>query len=928
MGPTAVSTVIIGTTIIFVVIIITVLMITGRSIITIPISICVAIFPPELQPKRPEPNENNLMPVVSKEARDVECFESLGRVRAESRKIFAWLQDVVLSLRSRGVIVVAEHPLRSRAWKEPLVVDAFAGLPAGITDMCAYGLRRPDAEWDSQACGRHLRRPTRVVGPLEVVTMTCRRCPGGHRHAPELGGVLVDGTWCRLGDFVGCYTDGFAKAVSQGVTKALKGTRKNRGGEGFYVTPKVAEESLMEEDEDVIHGAYFDEQLVLEPLGPEGLPENQNHNNHDTDNHGTEGLERFEIEAGTCEFPAEDPDQAEKDAFMRELDSIPLEDQNHNNHGTDNHEAPKRPLPARPEVRAVVFNTAVHADLKYLRDFRGVVYVALSVIDEATNYHLAKLLRNREPGHVAAKFLSMWVGLFGPPQRIRLDQGGEWESEFIQLLENHAIHSEFVGSHSPWSNGFAERHGALLGVAMQANVDEKQLAGRAQMKIGLSCACQAKNSVISRGGHSAHYLVFGRQAAYPELLDDEVWSRKSMGFALSIEGEVSRAAELRAAAKVALLRGDVLEKIRRALRRAPAGERRQYVPGELVYFWSPAKPKDRRYKRDLGAWRGPAVVLMPEGAERYFISWRGRCLLVSGANLKGATVEESNKHDLRAEGLDLELAKGFIDCTDDAPPLEEPLAPFSVEGPDLVRQRRPQPGARKLTEARKMMAGLKSVKKTLRGPIDKRRRRQLLPVRFRPQRLPREEQGEEQVVSDTAVDADQEAAPSNAQDEPPLPPPAAQQPWQDAPPVPDAPPAVPYDYLDDVPFSIRKRLREQAGQEEGESRAPDTKKLRTGDFANFVLTALSLQELSGSTEKANEWLPKAEVEKLSALLDLPLSSARVHRAPGKRLQHPGPRRKKPRITVMFSDGSSGCGGDGRAGGGTAQQKVPSPLERD
>ena len=907
------------------------------------------------------------MPVATKEACDVERFENLGRVRAESRKVFTWLQDVVLSLRSRGVIVVAEHPLRSRAWKEPLVMDAFAGLPAGITDMCAFGLRRPDAEWDSQACGRHLRRPTRVVGPLEVIATTCRRCPGGHRHAPELGGVLVDGTWCRLGDFVGCYTDGFAKAVIQGVAKALKGTRRARSGEGFYVTPQVAEESLMEEDEDVIHGAYFDEQLVLEPLGPEGLPENQNHNNHDTDNHGTEGLERFEIEAGTCEFPAEDPDQAEKEAFMRELDSIPLEDQNHNNHGTDNHEegppmlprttkergllervhmlhrrlghpsnealvrllqhggagdevlrlasglvcpacqlskAPKRPLPARPEVRAVVFNTAVHADLKYLRDFRGVVYVALSVIDEATNYHLAKLLRNREPGHVAAKFLSMWVGLFGPPQRIRLDQGGEWESEFIQLLENHAIHSEFVGSHSPWSNGLAERHGALLGVAMQANVDEKQLAGRAQMKIGLSCACQAKNSVISRGGHSAHYLVFGRQAAYPELLDDEVWSRKSMGFALSIEGEVSRAAELRAAAKVALLRGDVLEKIRRALRRAPAGERRQYVPGELVYFWSPAKPKDRRYKRDLGAWRGPAVVLMPEGAERYFISWRGRCLLVSGANLKGATVEESNKHDLRAEGLDLELAKGFIDCTDDAPPPEEPLAPFSVEGPDLVRQRRPQPGARKLTEARKMMAGLKSVKKTLRGPIDKRRRRQLLPVRFRPQRLPREEQGEEQVVSDTAMDADQEAAPSNAQDEPPLPPPAAQQPWQDAPPVPDASPAVPYDYLDDVPFSIRKRLREQAGQEEGESRAPDTKKLRTGDFANFVLTALSLQELSGSTEKANEWLPKAEVEKLSALLDLPLSSARVHRAPRKRLQHPGPRRKKPRITVMFSEDPS------------------------
>ena len=80
--------------------------------------------------------------------------------------------------------------------------------------------------------------------------------------------------------------------------------------------------------------------------------------------------------------------------------------------------APRRPWPSRPEVRAVVFNTVVHLDLKYLKDFRGGIYVALSVVDEATNYHLAKLLRNREPAHVAAKFVSMWIGMFGPPPNV------------------------------------------------------------------------------------------------------------------------------------------------------------------------------------------------------------------------------------------------------------------------------------------------------------------------------------------------------------------------------------------------------------------------------------------------------------------------------------------------------------------------------
>ena len=51
---------------------------------------------------------------------------------------------------------------------------------------------------------------------------------------------------------------------------------------------------------------------------------------------------------------------------------------------------PQKPFPSRPEVRSVVFNTVVHADLKYMHDFKEAV-------------HQAKLLRNRRPDHVAAK---------------------------------------------------------------------------------------------------------------------------------------------------------------------------------------------------------------------------------------------------------------------------------------------------------------------------------------------------------------------------------------------------------------------------------------------------------------------------------------------------------------------------------------------
>ena len=107
-----------------------------------------------------------------------------------------------------------------------------------------------------------------------------------------------------------------------------------------------------------------------------------------------------------------------------------------------------------------------------------------------------------------------------------------------------------------------------------------------------------------------------------------------MPHASSIDRE-ARLSEMRAAAKVALLRGDIREKICRALWRALAGECRAFVPGELVFFWSPKDTKQARYGRDVGVWRGPGVVLFPDG--------RTSCLLLSAANLKGAGQEEATE---------------------------------------------------------------------------------------------------------------------------------------------------------------------------------------------------------------------------------------------------------------------------------------------
>ena len=61
------------------------------------------------------------------------------------------------------------------------------------------------------------------------------------------------------------------------------------------------------------------------------------------------------------------------------------------------------------------------------------------------------------------------------------------------------------------------------------------------------------------------------------------------------------------------------------------------MSGAQIYFWV---PQLKRYNRDSGQWRGPATVLVQEQQKRYFVSWRGRLLLLAEENMRLATPEE------------------------------------------------------------------------------------------------------------------------------------------------------------------------------------------------------------------------------------------------------------------------------------------------
>ncbi|CAJ1408326.1 unnamed protein product [Effrenium voratum] len=349
---------------------------------------------------------------------------------------------------------------------------SFKGMAETVTDMCQFGLRKPAGE----GARRFMKKPTRLVGTPEVIRRCSRRCKGSHKHTHIFGYFKWRGKWRSLSQFAGGYTPDFAQEVVIGAEEYLRGTRRPEiFVEGAHVPEERFEE--FENEEKVVPEEDLEQRMLQEELMDVSREE--------------------EVPGG--------PATAEADKMLRlagadgqllkecrELLQCPV---------CEASQAPRKPMQQAPSMRPVTFNASAHLDLKYAKDCKSKLYVALSMIDHATNFHRACLLRTRRPAHVANKFVTQWCALFGDPTELVFDQGGEFEKEFLFELEKRAIHSKVVGAYAPWQNSFAERQGALLGAAWHALIVEHKAEDWTVMKQSLAAAVQAKNATVSRREH-------------------------------------------------------------------------------------------------------------------------------------------------------------------------------------------------------------------------------------------------------------------------------------------------------------------------------------------------------------------------------------------------------------------------------------------
>ena len=352
--------------------------------------------------------------------------ERLEERREEQRELLGFVRDASHDQRRRAGLLLGENPKPSSAWKEPLIIEAFDGMGSAITDMCQYGLRIPGG-------GPFLRKRTRLEGTPELVHHLARTCPQTHQHTPVLGGMRYGDKWMNVSDFAGGYTTRFAQAVVKQAERILE--EKGRQPEVLITCASFPEEDLDEEE--------GEGEKEVKKERPQSWKIQQLHNRLGHPTNAT--LSKMLSLAGATRETIQLAQQFQCPTCQET-------------------QAPARYLKASAEMRTTIFGRELQCDLKYLHDHKNNLFVALSMVDGATSFHQAVLLRNRAAEHVARKCLRHWISLYGSPQTIVLDQGGEFDGYFTGFLEQHGIFSKVSGSKSAWQHGFAERHGALLGI--------------------------------------------------------------------------------------------------------------------------------------------------------------------------------------------------------------------------------------------------------------------------------------------------------------------------------------------------------------------------------------------------------------------------------------------------------------------------------
>ena len=531
--------------------------------------------------------EYSVMQNCSRDKRDPEV-QRRGQTEAQILLNFAMQ---VCELQSQlGNFFVFEHPAYASSWAVPSVqhVWQLQHVSDVILDQCCFGLRDP--------CNHKLyRKTTRLLTNCKQVQVgMARRCDKQHEHQQLQGQVKVGGAWINRTRLAQVYPKAFVETLVTCIRRALR----------------QRESELVREEKEVCaveELRHEDEHKLVESL-------RRCHNNL-----GHPSKERFlhMLKSANASPQAIKLAKSFKCSVCESM-SPPV------SHNVSKHK------------RAEVFNEQIMMDTFDLPLQQGKKVVMLNICDEGTGMQLCvPLWKGKKAEHVRDAYRKNWKRWAGVPTRVLTDGGTEFDGVVQEGFEMDGSVVTKTAAYAPWQNGVTERHGGIWKQAFNKAAEEVQPTTKRELRELMDQVNHARNSLCRKHGYAPYQHVFGSDLRLPGLVTDPLNVVHNSAVVHGVDSVVASHA-MRQAARLAFVKIDDEDKVRRALEHRSRPMRGPFNEGDHVYYW-------RRYPKEnnRGRWHGPAVVIgSANGRSRIWIASGNKVLRCAPEQLRRATEDQ------------------------------------------------------------------------------------------------------------------------------------------------------------------------------------------------------------------------------------------------------------------------------------------------
>ena len=572
-------------------------------------------------------------------------LKRLQEKRAVSSKLWRFVKRC-MKLKIKGQLKVGiigvENPRQSEAWK----IFRSPGFPAYI-DQCRFGLKLHGGK-------RLVKKPTIILCSdqeyAQKLTALCQcKSKGGRKHDHIEGSFRhPNGFWVNHSAACGAWTRALCKHLLDSAKAVLR-----PGVYELSCEPQLGLGVLMASLGDTLENDVFAEDLT----GDESEPQGSAHNLGEVRRlaqklHVKYGHPTNEVLARTLRFGGATEEVVE--AAKRVTCDV-----------CDRAQKPKQP-PKTTAKQATQFNQIVGLDLFWIRDSQDNQHVVLSTVDQASTYHVLKLIPEKSSSTVATGFAESWVTPFGSPHTIYVDQGKEFEGYFSVLSEFLGSFVSVIPLESSWKNGITERHGGIAKQIVHRVIQQHSASTPQEVSRCLAETAQAKNSLARVHGYSPAQWVLGQEPSVPHSVLDSP-HQLAVHDHVCRGGEFAIQASIREAARLCWIQLDNSYRYRRAILRHPRLQKQVFFPGEQVFF----------YQESQGGWRGPAVVVAEQSNRVLWISYRKALLKLSVEHVRSATSEEVMGKQMVDDELDDQFvhvhhegqSRGYVDLLPQNPPI-------------------------------------------------------------------------------------------------------------------------------------------------------------------------------------------------------------------------------------------------------------------